>query len=60
MNIYIELEVVKRELFGKLLLSLELIDKNFTVYLTTRESINELAKKNKNTRNNKTLLFGPE
>ena len=45
MNIYIELEVVKRELFGKLLLSLELIDKNFTVYLTTRESINELAKK---------------
>tara|TARA_B100000787_G_scaffold170298_1_gene165899 strand:+ start:515 stop:1891 length:1377 start_codon:yes stop_codon:yes gene_type:complete len=47
MNIYIELEVVKRELFGKLLLSLELIDKNFTVYLTTRESINELAKKNK-------------
>ena len=45
MNIYIELEVVKRELFGKLLLSLELISKNFTVYLTTRESINELAKK---------------
>ena len=47
MNIYIEIEVVKRELFGKLLLSLELINKNFTVYLTTRESINELAKKRK-------------
>ena len=47
MNVYIELEVVKRELFGKLLLSLELINRNFNVYLTTRESINELAKKNK-------------
>ncbi len=47
MNVYIEIEVAKRELFGKLLLSLELINKNFTVYLTTRESINELAKKNK-------------
>ena len=45
MNVYIEIEVAKRELFGKLLLSLELINKNFTVYLTTRESINELKKK---------------
>lgn len=47
MNIYIEIEVCKRELSGKLLIALELIKKNHNVYLTTREAINKLAKEKK-------------
>jgi len=39
MNIYIEIEILKRELSGKILLSLELIKQKNNVYLTTREAI---------------------
>ena len=43
MNIYIEIEVLKRELVGKLLLSLQLINYGHNIYLTTRDNINNLA-----------------
>ena len=47
MNIYIELEVVKRELAGKLLVALELIKKNHSVYILDRDSLNNLIHKKK-------------
>lgn len=43
MNIYIEIEVLKRELMGKLLLSLQLINSGHNIYLTTRDKINNIA-----------------
>jgi len=47
MNVYIELETLKRELSGKLLISLELVKKNHNVFLGDRETITYLAKNNK-------------
>ena len=47
MNIYIEIEVLKRELNSKLLLSLELIKRNHTVYLISRDNLNHLINNNK-------------
>ena len=47
MNVYIELEILKRELSGKLLISLELVKKNHNVFLGDRETITYLAKNNK-------------
>ena len=47
MNIYIEIEVLKRELNSKLLLSLELIKRNHTVYLISRDNLNHLVNNNK-------------
>ena len=47
MNVYIELETLKRELSGKLLISLQLVKKNHNVFLGDRETITYLAKNNK-------------
>jgi surface carbohydrate biosynthesis protein len=47
MHIYIEIEIVKRELVGKLLIALNLINKNHTVILADRASINQIIKEKK-------------
>ena len=47
MNIYIEIEVLKRELNSKLLLALELINREHIVYLISRDNLNYLAKNKK-------------
>lgn len=43
MNIYIEIEILKRELKGKLLIALELIKSNNQVYISDRSTITRLA-----------------
>ena len=47
MHVYIEIEIVKRELSGKLLVALELIGKGHTVILADRETINKIGKDSK-------------
>ena len=47
MNVYIELETLKRELSGRLLVSLKLVKKNHNVFLGDRSSITYLARNNK-------------